>query len=62
MKYILELLRGYYPEIDKEQKIITIRKPIDVPFFVYIKNLIKKNTDYKEIRVETIRSKNERGF
>ena len=62
MKYILELLRGYNPEIDKEQKIITIRKPIDVPFFVYIKNVIKANTEYKEIRVETIRSKNERGF
>lgn len=62
MRYILKLLRGYYPEFDEENKIVTIRRPIDVPLFVYIKKLIRKNTDYKEIRVESLRSSNERRF
>ena len=57
MYYIFELLKSYDYIFDRKAKILTIRKPIDVKRFIYIKKLLEPYRNIvEEIRVETLGS------
>lgn len=52
MDLILDLFRGYEVEYDRINKIITIRKPIPIKEFIYLKELLKRtSSEVKDIRV-----------
>lgn len=57
MDYILKLLRPYNVDYNRNTKILTINKPIEVSLFVYIKYLLYpylQTKIVKDIRVETL--------
>ena len=45
MYLILDLFRGFEVEYDRKNKIITINKPMPVPDFIYLKNLLSRVSD-----------------
>ena len=52
MYLILDLFRGFEVEYDRKNKIITINKPMPVPDFIYLKNLLSRVSDeVKDIRL-----------
>lgn len=52
MYLILDLFRGVEVEYDRKHKIITINKPMPVPDFIYLKNLLSRVSDeVKDIRL-----------
>lgn len=52
MDLILDLFRGYEIEYDRRHKIITIKKPIPIKEFIYLKELLKRtSSEVKDIRV-----------
>lgn len=54
MDYILDYLKNYNCHYDNKYKIFTIRKPISVKEFMYVRHLLKHiNMDIYDIRVET---------
>lgn len=56
---ILDILEKYNSEFDVKNNILTIREPMSVSLFVYIKKYIKEQNPEVEIRIETIRRRNE---
>lgn len=52
MYLILDLFWGFEVEYDRKNKIITINKPMPVPDFIYLKNLLSRVSDeVKDIRL-----------
>lgn len=57
MEYILKLLRSYNVDYNRNTKILTIQKPIEVSLFIYVKYLLYpyiQTKVVKDIRVETL--------
>lgn len=54
MDYVLDYLKKYDCHFDNKNKIFTIRKPISVKEFLYVRKLLKfVNMDIYDIRIET---------
>lgn len=55
MDYVFNLLKDYQIDYNRNTKILTINKPIEVSLFIYVKRLLKPYMQYiKDIRVETL--------
>ena len=55
MDYVFNLLKDYEIEYNRNTKILTINKPIEVSLFIYVKRLLKPYIqNIKDIRVETL--------
>ena len=55
MDYVFNLLKDYQIDYNRNTKILTINKPIEVSLFIYVKRLLKPYIqNIKDIRVETL--------
>ena len=58
MDYVFSLLKDYEIDYNRNTKILTINKPIEVSLFIYVKYLLYpyiQTKVVKDIRVETIK-------
>ena len=56
MDYVFSLLKDYEIDYNRNTKILTIGKPIEVSLFNYVKRLLKPYMNsIKDIRVDTIK-------
>lgn len=65
MELILDLLKTYNVNYNRNTKILTINKSIEVSLFIFVKYLLYpyiQTKVVKDIRVETIKGEYERRF